>query len=124
MVNRIDSSVSTAQTSSPVGKASQDKNIQGVAPIQAVSLKANTKSSDERPLPVEEAKEMLDSMNTFLKSANSQLKFQLHDELNEYYVTIVDSDTDEVIKEIPSRKLMDIHAAMREFVGLLVDRKI
>ena len=63
-------------------------------------------------------------MNTFLLSANSQLKFELHDELNEYYVTIIDSNTDEVIREIPSKKLMDIHAAMREFVGLLIDRKI
>ena len=63
-------------------------------------------------------------MNSFLESANTQLRFKFHDELNEYYVTIVNSNTDEVIREIPSKKLLDIHAAMREFVGLLVDQKI
>ena len=67
---------------------------------------------------------MTDSMNTFLESANTQLRFKLHDKLNEYYVTIIDMKTDEVVREIPSKKLMDIHAAMREFLGLLVDRKI
>ena len=52
------------------------------------------------------------------------MRFKLHDKLNEYYVTIVDMKTDEVVREIPSKKLLDIHAAMREFVGLLVDRKV
>jgi len=86
------------------------------------SLQAD--SEQQQQLPADKARQLTESMNTFLGSANTQLRFKFHDKLNEYYVTIVDSKTDEVIREIPSKKLMDIHAAMREFVGLLVDRKI
>ena len=85
---------------------------------------ATPQSNQEQQLLAEKAKQMTDSMNSFLASANTQLRFRFHDKLNEYYVTIVDLKTDEVVREIPSKKLMDIHAAMREFVGLLVDQKI
>ena len=39
-------------------------------------------------------------------------------------LTVVDDKTHEVIKEIPSKKLLDTYASMMEFVGLLVDKKI
>ncbi|USK49564.1 flagellar protein FlaG [Bacillus sp. CMF12] len=68
--------------------------------------------------------EVVDSMNEFLQASHTSLKFVLHDELNEYYVTLVDDLTQEVVKEIPSRKMLDMYAAMTEFVGLMVDKKI
>lgn len=68
--------------------------------------------------------EVIDSMNEFLQASHTSLKFVLHEELNEYYVTLVDDLTQEVVKEIPSKKMLDMYAAMTEFVGLMVDKKI
>ncbi|MBG9444637.1 flagellar protein FlaG [Cytobacillus firmus] len=72
----------------------------------------------------EELTEVVDSMNEFLQASHTSLKFVLHEELNEYYVTLVDDLTQEVVKEIPSKKMLDMYAAMTEFVGLMVDKKI
>jgi flagellar protein FlaG len=66
----------------------------------------------------------IDGLNDFLKVSNSHLKFSLHEELNEYYVTIVDELTNEVIKEIPPKKLLDMYATMKETIGLFIDKKI
>ncbi|MFJ7932839.1 flagellar protein FlaG [Sporosarcina sp. NPDC096371] len=123
MVGRMDSGAVTHQANVPVEKVATDKEV-SVAPVQAVVEKAQPQVNQEQKMPADKARQLTDSMNTFLASANTQLRFKFHDKLNEYYVTIVDSTTDEVIREIPSKKLMDIHAAMREFVGLLVDEKI
>jgi flagellar protein FlaG len=68
--------------------------------------------------------DIIEGMNEFLQPSNTSLKFELHEKLNEYYVTIVDNDTHEVVKEIPSKKMLDMYAAMTEFVGLVVDKKI
>lgn len=96
-----------------------------VEEVQAISEKAQEQSVvEQQQLPAVKAEQMTDSMNKFLETVNTQLRFKFHEKLNEYYVTLVDSKTEEVVREIPSKKLMDIHAAMREFVGLLVDRKI
>ncbi|WP_368297457.1 flagellar protein FlaG [Cytobacillus firmus] len=72
----------------------------------------------------EQLTEVVESMNEFLQASHTSLKFVLHEELNEYYVTLVDDQTQEVVKEIPSKKMLDMYAAMTEFVGLMVDKKI
>lgn len=72
----------------------------------------------------EEIETVVNSLNDFLQPTHTSLKFELHDKLNEYYVTIVDDTTREVVREIPSKKLLDMHAAMAEYLGLLVDKKI
>ena len=63
-------------------------------------------------------------MKDFLNLVNASIKLVLHDKLNDYYVKVIDENTHEVIKEIPSKKLLDTYANMMEFVGLLVDKKI
>ncbi|MFD1926900.1 flagellar protein FlaG [Sporosarcina siberiensis] len=123
MVSRMDGGGSSQQGVVQVDKITPTLEIK-VAPVQAFPNNTEKKSDNEQHLPAEKAQQLIDSMNTFLETSNTQLRFKFHDKLNEYYVTIVDPQTEEVIREIPSKKLMDIHAAMREFVGLLVDRKI
>ncbi|WP_445487961.1 flagellar protein FlaG [Niallia sp. 03133] len=67
--------------------------------------------------------DIVQGMNDFMEPSHTSVKFQLHEKLNEYYVTIVDDATHEVVKEIPSKKFLDMYAAMTEFVGLVVDKK-
>lgn len=123
MVGRMDGSITTHRANISVEKAAPDIEVSEVQ-VQTVAETVQPQADQEQQLPADKAKQLTDSMNTFLESANTQLRFKFHDKLNEYYVTIVDSKTDEVIREIPSKKLLDFHAAMREFVGMLVDRKI
>ncbi|QOY37009.1 flagellar protein FlaG [Anaerobacillus isosaccharinicus] len=73
---------------------------------------------------VSDVQKKIDSVNQFLKSANTNIKFSLHEDLNEYYITIIDEETKEVIKEVPPKKLLDIYAAMINTVGLFIDKKI
>lgn len=67
---------------------------------------------------------VVDSLNDFLTPTQTSLKFEFHDKLNEYYVTLVDEKTKEVVKEIPSKKMLDFYAAMTEFIGVMMDKKI
>lgn len=66
----------------------------------------------------------VENLNDFIEPVITNLKFVLHEDLHEYYVTIVNPVTDEVIREIPPKKLLDMYAAMAEYIGLLVDEKI
>ena len=77
-----------------------------------------------RTVDKENITEAMEKMNDFLSPTRRNLKFELHDKLERYYVSVVDSDTDEVIKEIPPKKFLDMYAAMAEYMGILVDKKI
>lgn len=81
----------------------------------------------ENPFPGREKKHVedaVDSFNEFMQPMYTNLKFVLHDKLGEYYVKVVDIETDEVIKEIPPEKMLDMYAQMAEFMGLLIDEKV
>ncbi len=78
----------------------------------------------EKTLSSEQVNGMTDALNKFLEPTKASLKFEFHEKLEEYYVTLVDSNTKEVIREIPPKKMLDIYAAMAEFMGLIVDKKI
>lgn len=84
-----------------------------------VENEANTWENDR-----EQVKSMVEGINDFLKPTHTSLKFEFHDKLDKYYVQVVDSDTKEIIKEIPPKKLLDVYAAMAEFMGFIVDEKI
>ncbi|AXH98475.1 flagellar protein FlaG [Sporosarcina sp. PTS2304] len=124
MVSRIGngSAPQPVQTSYDNAPIANERAVVEVQPVK----ESVQQSSQETPyeLTKHEAKQLTEGLNTFLESVNVQLRFQYHDKLHEYYVTIVDSETDEVVREIPPKKLLDMHAAMKDFIGLLVDHKI
>lgn len=94
--------------------------------IQHAKTTINERRSEiksEEPLHREEVEKVIQELNDFSKPMRTNLKFQLHDTLREYYVTVVDPITDEIIKEIPPKKLLDMYAGMAEFMGLFVDAK-
>ena len=72
----------------------------------------------------EQIEKIVESMNEFVSASSTHVKFEFHEKLNDYYVTVIDSATNDVIKEIPSKKAMDIYASMLEYMGILVDKKV
>ena len=89
-----------------------------------VQVKSETEAVKTVEIQKSEMEKVVQGMNEFLKPSNTHLKFEFHDELQEYYVAIVDDITQEVVKEIPPKKLLDMYAKMTEFLGVLVDKKI
>lgn len=72
----------------------------------------------------DQVKKAVDQLNDFAKPHETSLRFKFHEALEEYYVEVVDPATDQVIKEIPPKKMLDMYAAMTEFIGILEDKKI
>ena len=66
----------------------------------------------------------VDTMNEFFEINKRELKFVFHEELEKYYVQLVNTDTDEVIREIPSKKMLDVFYEMQKLAGIIVDEKI
>ena len=54
---------------------------------------------------------------------NHNIEISYNDEVNRYAIKVLDSDSKEVVKEIPSEKTLEMFARMLEIEGLLVDEK-
>lgn len=71
----------------------------------------------------EEVMKTVAKLNDFFDPIRTNLKFVFHEDLNEYYVTVINPLTDEVVREIPPKRILDMVAKMTEFIGVLVDEK-
>ena len=54
---------------------------------------------------------------------NHNIEISYNDEVNRYSIKVLDSESQEVVKEIPSEKSLEMFARMLEIEGLLVDEK-
>lgn len=81
-------------------------------------------TKNDKVISSDEVKTVASKLNDFIEPAQTSLEFKFHEELNEYYITIVNPLTNEVVKEIPPKKMLDMYASMVEFMGILVDEKI
>ena len=100
------------------------RTTEAVSPKPVESQPVQTQAKEGKQFTEENLKEIVKGMNDFLSPTKTGLKFEFHEQLNEYYVTLVDENTKEIVKEIPSKKLLDFYAAMTERIGWLVDKKI
>ena len=91
--------------------------------INTVAYSEQSVESNDSPTK-EKVQEVTESLNTFLNPTHTAVRFEYHEKLDEYYVKVVDDITNETIREIPPKKLLDFYAAMTEFVGIMVDEKI
>ncbi len=89
----------------------------------AINLKESS-NTGELNLSKESAQKVVEGLNNVMSAFDSHLKFVYHERLQRYYVTLVDSRTEEVVREIPPKKLLDFFASVNEQMGLIVDQKI
>jgi flagellar protein FlaG len=124
MIDRIAMSGIPNQKTTAINEGVRIKEIKkdGKSASSQQFEKKQTESLDQKKK--EKIEEIVKGLNEFLKPSHASLQFKFHEKLNEYYVTLVDDITHEIIKEIPPKKLLDTYAAMVEHLGLIVDKKI
>ena len=94
--------------------------------VKAIEIKEQQLPSQESEPEVskEKLQEAVGAVNDFFENNHSELKFLFHEGLEQYYVQLVNAETEEVVREIPSKKLLDVYYEMQKLVGIIVDQKI
>lgn len=70
-----------------------------------------------------EVKNAVSKINKLLEGQGTHLQYEKHDVLNQMIIRVIDDNTKEVIKEIPSKKILDMVAKMCEMAGILMYKK-
>lgn len=68
-------------------------------------------------------KSTVDDVNNKLRFRPTKCEFTYYEDIDQVAVKIVDGDTEEIIREIPTEKAMDLIRSLREFAGLIIDEK-
>lgn len=90
----------------------------------AIEAKVIQVTDTDKESVTEKLTAAVETLNEVLETTHKASKFVLHEGLDKYYVRLVDSQTEEVIKEIPPQKLLDAFYEMQKMAGMIVDEKI
>lgn len=80
---------------------------------------------EKKELPISD-KVVIDAIekaNKVISGANREFEFSIHKKTKEIMVKVIDSNTKEVIREIPPEKILDMVAKMWEMAGIIIDER-
>lgn len=109
-------------------QATENKAITGKGASQR-DIPQNFRTIDpnrNEPITIGELEliEAIERANKTLVGINTNFKFSIHEDTKAIMVKVINSETQEVIREIPPEKILDMVAKMWELAGLIVDRHI
>jgi flagellar protein FlaG len=76
-------------------------------------------------LPVSEriVIEAIERANNAIVGSNRKFEFTIHESTKEIMIKVLDSETNEIIREIPPEEILDMVAKIWEMVGIIVDER-
>lgn len=89
---------------------------------------AQAAQASDKPAAVElthdQLEEMAGQMESFIGSFNRGLKFRVDEDSGRQVVTVVDNNSGDVIRQIPSEELLEVVTRLAEATGGLIDVKV
>ena len=125
-IQRVSMSMDTVTVKNDVEVKSVPQKATTVAPVSKSN--ADPASLEKQDGKKENGNSKLvqgavDSVNESLKPTNTSVRFKYHEKINRVSIKIVDTKTDEVIREIPPEETMKMVEKMLEQAGILVDER-
>lgn len=80
-----------------------------------------TGKKQEQARHVEEARQLAEKANSYMKLANTSLEFKVSEQTGRIIISVVDSDTKEVVRQIPPDSLNRFSDRITQMRGLLFE---
>jgi len=94
--------------------------VKGVAETKDVKTELGQKNVvDEKDQ--EALQDKVAQLNQHVQSLNRNLQFQIDDDSGKIIVKVIDSDTEEVVRQIPSEEVLSVSNASEKLSGILFD---
>lgn len=87
------------------------------------AMRGVREAQQEPPSPAD-LQQALKEVQTAINGVANDLRFSIDEDTGRTLIKIVDRETDEVIKQIPSEELLRIAKALDKFQGLLVKQEV
>ncbi len=115
--------IKTSQTSTQVpaqlAQPASEKQTYDTMLISQIT----TQERSQMPISEKVVIDAIEKANKAIMGANKKFEFTIHEKTKEIMVKVIDTDTNEIIREIPNEKVLDMVAKLCEMAGVLVDER-
>ncbi|MGJ9384777.1 flagellar protein FlaG [Salipaludibacillus sp. CF4.18] len=124
-LGRFSANETTSQVRSERSPTENRDSVDAQGSVDTSSRKAEHESRVKgREWSVKELDSAMEAMNDLVTVKGTSLKFEQHETLNRTMVKVIDKQTEEVVREIPPEKFLDMISSMLEFAGIIIDEKV
>jgi uncharacterized FlaG/YvyC family protein len=99
------------------------RNKKGVETQNAADTEGLKRNIQKQHLEREEVKKRIEELITKF-SLNRELKIHYDEDVNKLIITVVDSDSQRVIRQIPDEETMSFIRHFQQYVGALINRRV
>ncbi|EKD73314.1 MAG: hypothetical protein ACD_45C00364G0001 [uncultured bacterium] len=124
-ISDIRSAAPQAQaTAVPTAPPSASRQTATTVPdLPGVALEPTTATPNSTPIGKEELNSAVKDVRSFIDTFAAQLDFSVDDDSGRTIVKVIDTETKELIRQIPSQEMLEIAKALDNFKGLFVQQK-
>jgi flagellar protein FlaG len=112
------------QSSLPRQQATQQATNNSAQAAKVIELRPVATEAQVKELPPAEMAELekaVENLNQALQDIKRELRFSVDDDTGRMIVKVINADTDEVVRQIPSEQLLNAVRHMEQQAGLLLD---
>lgn len=91
---------------------------------QLVQLMPEKLTAKKEPQEIQNINEKVEQLNKTADLFNKKLHFLVHDETEQIVVQVVNSETGEIIKQIPPEKILEVLSRIDQVIGIFVDELV
>ncbi len=113
-VTETEANTSAQNQSSPQAAGNPAQPPQTGSQERAAEKEADPIAEKVASMSATELKEVLDEINSALYSYNRALRFELHDKTEDLIVRVLNTKTDEVIRQYPSEEVLSRRAKLMQ----------
>lgn len=110
------------KTPAPEYSYSQLDNTQEADNSQQTDNTSTQEKVPEKTQLEQNMEQVVKELNQNLSSLNESIRFKYSDDINQLYVGVYDTNTNELIRQIPSEEFIALMSKLREMNGQLLDQ--
>lgn len=112
-------------------KQQDTSKVAPAAPVSVTSVKTNDvtaasqvdKQKEQQQEQVKALREKVAELNDHMQNLNRNILFSVDDKSGDTVIKVVDSETEELIRQIPSQEVLDVRNSVEKYRGLLFETK-
>jgi len=109
----LPTAVQTSPTAS-IGRTAETEQTKGNPRSAEQAKQAKPAEQDQQPLD-----DVVSELNSLVRELHRELQFSVDDESGETVIKVVDRETDEVVRQIPSEEVVRLRQRLQEAAGAI-----
>ncbi|MCB1774598.1 MAG: flagellar protein FlaG [Gammaproteobacteria bacterium] len=87
--------------------------------VQAKVVVDRVRQQDQQEKESEPLEEVVSDLNNLVRELHRELQFSVDEDSGETVIKVIDKETDEIVRQIPSEEIMELRRRLQQATGVI-----